>query len=254
MKTNERFLAALRQMNTVMKEDVKAGRKWRYSNSSAKQAHTFALARKKGLRYTNCVLGVWWGLREAGVPDNALHWMGGIHKIIWTTSNAKKWAEKYFDIISTGGHSVSYLWDHQLLCDGDIFLGFQSMNHTCVFYGGSTGKKSFDSGHSNCSGSGELAEFKRWISTLTCKNYKVNYILRLKDRAHYRVQAGAFTDINVYNQEAARLKAAGFPVTRIDEDGMYKIQTGYFSGKSNANRQRDKLITKGFGAFVKEVD
>ena len=167
MKTNERFLAALRQMNTVMKEDVKAGRKWRYSNSSAKQEHTFDKARSTGKRFTNCVLAVWWALRMAGVPDLALHWMGGIGKIIWTTSTAKENAKKYFDIINTGGHSVSYLWDHQLLCDGDVLLGFQSMNHTCVFYGGSTGKKSFDSGHSNCSGSGELAEFKRWISALT---------------------------------------------------------------------------------------
>ena len=253
MKTNERFLAALRQMNTVMKEDVKAGRKWRYSNSSAKQAHTFALARQKGKRYTNCVLAVWWGLREAGVPDNALHWMGGIGKIIWTTSTAKKNAEKYFEIISTGGKTVSQLFNAGKLCDGDVLLGFHSMQHTCVFYGGSTGKKSFDSGHSFCDGSGEAA-FRKWIGDLTCKNYKVNYILRLKDRAHYRVQAGAFTDINVYNQEAARLKAAGFPVTRIDEDGMHKIQIGFFSGKSNANRMRDKAITKGFGAFVKEVD
>ena len=49
------------------------------------------------------------------------------------------------------------------------------------------------------------------------------------------------------------LKKAGFAVTQIIEDGMYKIQCGYFSGKSNANRLRDQLIAKGFGAFVKEV-
>lgn len=251
MKTNERFLQALRSMNTTMKDDIKAGRKWRYSNSSAKQAHTFALARKKGLRYTNCVLGVWWGLREAGVPDNALHWMGGIHKIIWTTSTAKKWAEKYFDIISTGGKTVSQLWSAGKLCDGDILMGF-GFAHTCVFFGGSTGKKSFDSGHAFCNGSGE-AEFRKWIGPLTCKSNSVQYILRLKDRAHYRVQAGAFTDIKVYNAEAERLKKAGFAVTQIVEDGMYKIQCGYFSGKSNANRLRDQLIAKGFGAFVKEV-
>lgn len=252
MKTNERFLQALRSMNTLMKEDIKAGRKWRYSNSSAKQAHTFALARLKGKRYTNCVLAVWWGLREAGVPDNALHWMGGIHKIIWTTSTAKKWAEKYFDIISTGGKTVSQLWSAGKLCDGDILMGF-GFTHTCVFFGGSTGKKSFDSGHAFCTGGGENAEFKKWIGPLTCKTNSVQYILRLKDRAHYRVQAGAFTDIKVYNAEADRLKKVGFPVTQIIEDGMYKIQCGYFSGKSNAARLRDQLIAKGFGAFVKEV-
>jgi cell division protein FtsN len=131
-------------------------------------------------------------------------------------------------------------------------MGF-GFTHTCCFYGGSTGKKSFDSGHAFCTGGGENAEFRKWIGPLTCKSNSVQYILRLKDRAHYRVQAGAFTDIRVFNQEAARLKQAGFPVTQITEDGMYKIQCGYFSGKSNANRLRDQLIAKGFGAFVKEV-
>lgn len=253
MKTNERFLAALREMNSTMKADIKAGKKWWYSNSSAKQEHTFQKARKTGKRNTNCVLAVWWGLREAGVPDSALHWMGVKGKISWTTTGAKAAAQKYFDIISTGGKTVQQLWDQMLLCDGDILLGFTSMNHTCVFFGGSTGKKSFDAGHSFCSGSGEGALFKKWIGSLTCKAYKVNYILRLKDRAHYRVQAGAYNGIAEYKAQEKFVKNKGFPVTCIEEDGMFKVQVGYFSGKSNADRLVVQLKAKGISAFAKEV-
>lgn len=258
MKTNERFLAALKTMNTTMKEDVKAGRKWRYSNSSAKQAHTFDLARKKGLRYTNCVLAVWWGLRIAGLPDSALHWMGVEGKISWTKSGAKAAAEKYFRIIETGGKTVQQLWDRKLLCDGDVLLGFQSMHHTCVYYGGTgknAGRKSFDAGHSyTTGGSGEGALFKKWIGDLTCKNYKVNYILRLKDRAHWRVQAGAFYDPKMYAQREALLISKGYKPEMKFEDGMYKAQLALCDGVSNARRIAAELAGKNIGAFVVQVD
>lgn len=254
MKTNERFLAALKNMNSIMKDDVKAGRKWRYSNSSSKQAHTFKLARQKGKRYTNCVLAIWWGLREAGVPDSALHWMGVKGKISWTKTGAKAAAEKYFRIIKTGGKTVQQLWDRKLLCDGDILLGFESMNHTCCYYGGSTWKKSFDAGHAFCTGSGENAEFKKWIGSLTCKSNKVDYILRLKDRAHYRVQAGAYTDPKKYAEREALLIAKGFgkPEQKF-EDGMYKVQVALCDGVSNARRLVAELDDKDIDAFVKEV-
>ena len=255
MKTNERFLAALKNMNAVMKDDVKAGRKWRYTNSSAKQAHTFDIARKKGLRNTNCVLGVWWGLRAAGVPDSALHWMGVKGKISWTKTGAKAQAEKYFRIIATGGKTVQQLYDKMLLCDGDVLLGFQSMNHTCVYYGGSTGKKSFDCGHAyTTGGSGEGALFQKWIGGMTCKSNRVNYILRLKDRSHYRVQAGAYTSIAEYNKRAALVVSKGFPKPEQKiEDGYYKVQVALCDGLSNANRLVAQLQSKGIDAFVKEI-
>lgn len=255
MKTNERFLAALKNMNSIMKDDVKAGRKWRYSNSSSKQAHTFKLARQKGKRYTNCVLAIWWGLREAGVPDSALHWMGGVHKIVWTASGAKAAAQKYFKIISTGGKTVQQLWDKGLLCDGDILMGFP-FTHTCVFYGGSTGKKSFDAGHAYCSGGGELALFKKWIGSLTCKSNSTQYIFRLKDRAHWRAQAGAYASIAEYNAQVKRIKDAmgkDFKVEQKFEDGMYKVQCDVFDGRSNCDRLVAKLKAKGIDAFSKEL-
>lgn len=249
MKTNERFLEALKNMNAMMKADNKAGKKWSYSNSNAKQAHTFPKARETGKRYTNCVLAVWWGLRLAGVPDKALRWQGVKGKIAFKDEAAKREALKYFDLISTKGKTVKQLYN-QGLCDGDILGGFPNMNHTCVYYGG---KLSFDAGHKYCSGSGEGAVYKKWIGSLTYKRNKPSHILRLKDRAHYRVQAGAYSTQSEYEKQGALLKKKKISYTTLSEDGMLKIQLGYFSGKTNANRLVESVSKKGIKAFVKEI-
>lgn len=250
MHKNELFLQALKTMNTTMKADIKRGKKWRYSNSGSKQAHTFPKARETGKRYTNCVLAVWWGLRLAGIPDKALHWQGVKGKIAFKDEAAKKEALKYFDLISTKGKTVKQLYDQNLLCDGDILGGFPNMTHTCVYYGG---KLSFDAGHKYCSGSGEGAVYKKWIGSLTYKSGKPSHILRLKDRSHYRVQAGAFTNLPEFNKNKAIIEKKGFPVAMVKEDNMYKIQLGYFSGKTNAERFAAKVAKKDISVFVKEI-
>ena len=49
------------------------------------------------------------------------------------------------------------------------------------------------------------------------------------------------------------LKKKGYsPVQRI-EDGMYKVQLGYYSGKTNAEAFVAQLKKKGISAFVKEI-
>ena len=251
MKTNERFLEALRYMNTTMQADDKAGHQWRYTNNQSKKVVGFNKKRKQGKYYSNCVDGVQDGLLLAGVPASALHWYGTVGEIAWTKANGKEEAKKYFSIKKTGGKTVNQLYKESFLCDGDILLGFQNVSHTCAYIGNG---KSFDSGHTWCSPrSGNEAKYKKWIGSLTCKTSKVNYILRLKDRAHYRVQAGAYTDRDKYNEQAVLLRKKGFSVTMIQEDGMYKAQVGYFSGKTNAERLLASLAKKGFSAFMKEV-
>ena len=250
MRTNEEFLQALNYMNETVKSEIAAGYDWRYTNSSKKQAHEFQLARKNNMRNTNCCLGVWWGLRIAGVPDEALHWYGiKGGKINWTTKNAKDQALRYFDLFEKRKKVID-LYNNMELCDGDILLGFSSFGHTCAYYGG---KLSFDTGHAFCTGSGEGAHFKKFLGSLTCKNNKVNYILRLKDRAHYRVQCGAYTDYDKFMEQMEFVRSKGFPVTRVDEEGFMKVQVGYYSGKTNAERKAAEVSAKGVPVFVKEV-
>lgn len=253
MKTNERFLQAMAYMNATMQNDNKLGHQWKYCNTKSKKVTGFEEKRKAGKYLTNCVDGVQDALIMAGIPtnQNVLAWYGGDGKIVWTNKNAEAAVRKYFEIVPTGGKTVKWLYDNFKLCDGDILLGYQGMSHTNCYFGGT---QSFDSGHAFCTPkSGEGAKFKKWIGGLTYKNKKVNYILRLIDRAQYRVQAGAFSDINKYYEQAAIVQRKGFPVAMVQEDGMYKVQVGLYSGKTNADRKVALLKSKGIAAFVKEV-
>lgn len=247
---NERFIEALKYMDKTMRNDNAMGHQWKYCNTKSKKVNTgFEDKRKKGKYLTNCVDGVQDGLRMIGL-SNIFSWYGGDGTIVWLNDTIKAKVKKYFDIINTGGKTVKQLYSNGELCDGDILLGYQGMSHTNAYVGDG---KSFDSGHQWCSGGGEMALFKKWIGDLAHSSKKVNYILRLKDRAHYRVQCGAFKDINVFKEAVAKLNAAGYKTMQVVEDGMYKIQVGYFSGKTNANNYAAKLNKKGFPAFVTEA-
>ena len=249
-KLNELFLDMLRYMNTTMKADNAVGHQWTYCNITSKKAKSFEQARQQGKFKINCVDGVQWALQLIGLT--CISWYGGKSKIVWLNSHAKKDVQKYFDIINTGGKTVQQLYDNQELCDGDILLGYQNMNHTNVYIGG---KKSFDSGHIYCTGQGEGAKFQKWIGALAHKNQKVHYILRFKDeyRAHYRVQCGAFETMEEYNKQVALIEAKGFKTSHVFEDGMHKIQVGFYKGKTNAERVAASVAEKNISVFVKEV-
>lgn len=247
---HEKYMDALAYMNKTMKQDIKNGHQWKYCNVTKKKAKNFAQARKQGKYLVNCCDGVHWACKIAGIPSNALSWFG--YKggtIAWCSSNAKANAKKYFDIIHIGNKTVKQCLKEGLICEGDI-LTYVGFTHTNAYY---KNNKSWDSGHAYCSGSGEGAKFKKWIGSLVSGNSKVGYIFRIKDRKHYRVQAGAFNDEKEADKRIALLKKNGFKAIKFTEDGMTKIQAGYFSGRENADKLVAKLAKKGIGAFVKEA-
>ena len=249
MTTNEKFLNALTSMNKTMKEDIANGHKWAYTNTKKRNA-SFAAARKAKNYVTNCASGVDWGLKAAGVPGEALNWYGGLGKIVWVKGDAKEKCKKYFDIIEIKGKKTVYqLYNNHELCEGDV-LTYMTIQHMNAYVGG---KKSFDSGHAYCTGSGEMAPFKKWIGALAHGNNKVAYILRLKDRQQYRVQTGAFTTKTALNKHLKELKAKKIAYTTFEEDGMTKVQVGMYLGKENAEAKVADLKKQGFGAVVKEV-
>ena len=188
----------MKNMNAVCKKDYST-LPWTYCNVTKKKAKGFEQARKQGKYLINCVDGVQWALRIAN-PKMPISWYGGNGTIVWLNDHSKADVKKYFKIIKTGGKTVSQLYKAGSLCDGDIPLGYQGFCHTNAYFGGG---KSFDSGHAYASPkSGEGAKIKKLIGSLAHKGDRVNYILRLKDRAHYRVQAGAYTDKRKYDEQA----------------------------------------------------
>ena len=250
MTIHQKYMQALAYMNKTAKADIAAGHQWKYCNVTKKKASNFEQARKQGKYLVNCVDGVQWACKIAGIPGSALSWYGAKGgKIAWCSANAQKNAKKYFDIIKVGNKTVQQCLNNGMLCQGDI-LTYVTMNHTNAYY---KSNKSFDTGHAYCTGSGEGAKFKKWIGSLACKNSKVGYIFRIKDRKHYRVQAGAYTDPKEAAKQVQLLASKGFKSLTIQQDGMIKIQAGYFSGKENAEKLLQKLQAKKIGAFIKEM-
>lgn len=66
----------------------------------------------------------------------------------------------------------------------------------------------------------------------------------------YRVQTGAFSKKSNADALVAKLKAAGFDTYMVQVDGLYKVQVGAYSKKENAENQMAKLKAKGFDAFI----
>jgi len=66
----------------------------------------------------------------------------------------------------------------------------------------------------------------------------------------YRVQTGAFS--NKANADAllAKVKAAGFETYMVQNNGLYKVQVGAYGVKSNADAMAAKLESKGFSTFI----
>ena len=66
----------------------------------------------------------------------------------------------------------------------------------------------------------------------------------------YRVQTGAFS--NKANADAllAKVKAKGFDTYMIQDDGLYKVQVGAYSNKANADAQAAKLKAAGFDTYI----
>ena len=66
----------------------------------------------------------------------------------------------------------------------------------------------------------------------------------------YRVQTGAFSKKSNADAMLAKVKAAGFDTYMVQVNGLYKIQVGAYSKKSNAEAMLAKIKAKDFDAFI----
>ena len=89
-------------------------------------------------------------------------------------------------------------------------------------------------------------------------NYNWQRCFRLPEVAgsggkKFRVQAGAYKQKKLANQQIARLKNKGFEAI-LKKDGEYHIvQAGVFDSRENAEKLKRQLKAKSFDAIVKEV-
>lgn len=66
----------------------------------------------------------------------------------------------------------------------------------------------------------------------------------------YRVQTGAFSVKSNADALLAKVKAAGFDTYMVKINGLYKVQVGAFSVKTNADAMAAKLKAKGFDVYI----
>ena len=66
----------------------------------------------------------------------------------------------------------------------------------------------------------------------------------------YRVQTGAFSKKSNADAWAAKLKAAGFATYIVQVGTLYKVQVGAFAQKANADSMMAKLKAAGYDAFI----
>lgn len=66
----------------------------------------------------------------------------------------------------------------------------------------------------------------------------------------YRVQTGAFSNKSNADTLLAKIKNAGFDTYMVQSGGMYKVQVGAYSKKKNADAVMVKLKAAGFDAFI----
>lgn len=66
----------------------------------------------------------------------------------------------------------------------------------------------------------------------------------------YRVQTGAFAKRENADALAAKLKAAGFDTYIVTAGGLYKVQVGAYSVKANADNMAAKLKAAGYDTYI----
>ncbi len=66
----------------------------------------------------------------------------------------------------------------------------------------------------------------------------------------YRVQTGAFKNRANADALEAKLKKDGFDTYMVTADGLYKVQVGAYSKKANADSMAAKLKAKGYETYI----
>lgn len=231
------LLASAKKLNRIMKADNKAGHQWRYYNGKRSE-NTFQKTRAAGKYYTNCMGGVVFVCKDAGIPGTALDWYGNKGKINWSNANAKKNAEKYFDILNVKW-TLKQAIKYGLVQPGDI-LTYSAMTHTNMYLGDN---KSFDSGHAYCTGSGEGAPFTKWIGALVYSGKKIAYVFRQKSNCVYRVQVGAYNKLENAQERLLDVTAESGFTCFIEQTDMFRVYCGAFERPQNAIDRIKDLVT-----------
>ena len=163
------------QMNNLVLADIKAGKKWTYSNTKS-MGRTIEASRSNGYYRVNCNMGCIWAATKAGLFKT---WPGNFYFKNGTlrgTAAAKNNVFKVFTDIGDINKTASQCVKEGILQPGDI-VGYKNLTHTNMYIGDGMW---LDTGHANCKGSGEGAVFTKFICKTPYGSYTVGHVLRPK--------------------------------------------------------------------------
>lgn len=254
------LLEKCKEMNDRMLADIKAGIRWKYSNTR-KLSPTFAKARSSKNYYCNCAKMPLWALKILGVvPENAEGFYGRRDgKLIFKSTETKRAIQAACDIIDINmKKTVNQAIKDGTLQPGDIVTYYNPLQHTNIYAGN---KKWYDSGHAYGGGSGE-APFKTWFGDTVYGGYKISHIIRLRgtkivttvDTTQYRVQVGSYLLKDNADNMLNIVKRTGLDVKIVRYDGEYVVQLDdLFSNRADAEKLVATAAAKGIKTIVKEV-
>lgn len=257
----QKLIDTCRAMNKTMLADTAAKKYWTYKNKNTQKiSKTFDTARKTDNRKVNCACGVYWALIKSGVVPvtrEAIQWVGAQGGFVFLGdkggSESLKNALLFFQLRDDmRGKTVKQAIKEGLLLPGDIIC-YKTLTHTNIYLGDN---ESFDTGHANCTSSGEGAKFSKWICKTPYQNYQIAQVLRLHEpvpdkkedpkpkKTQYRVQSGAYSLKSNANRRSRELTAKQIKNTVEKYNDIYVVQLGKFTVKANAEKFAKDVAAK----------
>lgn len=249
------WLTVMKGYNTQLKEMVKDGIVWRYSNSGCKT--TWKSAIKNKVYKTNCAQAICWVLRNQKILTTGQKFYNNAGVIAWKDAATEKNVKATCDIIDVKGKKLSDLVASGTIQAGDIVM-FSGIVHMCMYAGNSM---FYDAGTCYEATHGEGALFKKgWYGKMMYGSEPVKLLIRKKgttpspvptpSKTTYRVQAGAYVQKSKAEEQVAKLKAKKFDAF-IEKSGLYyKVICGSYTVKANASARLTALKKSGFDAFI----
>lgn len=246
---NHPWLTVANGYNTKMKQMVKEGKRWFYSNSGCKNTWKSAVTNEK--YKTNCARLLCWILRNQKILKSGQYFWCDHGEMKWYNDETRENVYTACDVIHINGKlTLSQLISSGNLKPGDM-IGYQNMRHMNLYAGS---KKFYDAGTCYEPTHGEGANFHDWYGGLVYGAENVAWIIRRKaqkdepkptKKTVYRVQVGAFSTKTAMQKVSEKL--AGYKYGTFWEklsDGYMHLFCGSYENKNEAQKRASELWNK----------
>ena len=229
------LLECCEKYNKVVKNDIKNGLVWVYSNHGC--SGTFAAAKKKNNLKANCATLANWCLREMGILNTKQYFYSKEGGTIAADESTMKALKKRCEVIHLGRYSITKAIKEGKLQAGDIVCHYGQ--HTNIYAGGDVW---YDSGHYNCVRDGEDAPFRKQWKCHRNDGGELSHIIRPKIRM-FRVRVAKYSDAETARAESVHIFETLGIASFVEGTSLY---AGSFTIEANAKQRQAQLVANGY--------